>query len=216
MRNAFLLIGVCLSAILFSCKKDKDTEQSNIEAVKPDAVDTAFADNGWPRETENSGTKLVYYQPQVDDWKDYKEITARVAFSLTPKDGKQVLGVASLKAETLVDKDNRSAFIKNLQVTDIRFPALDEKKVPEMEKLFKETLPQSGDPISVDRILADLSQTKSPPKGITAKNDPPAIHLNKEIQGAYRSQLEKFYYDPSKFGTYLEQLGITYPTVKKP
>jgi aminobenzoyl-glutamate utilization protein B len=48
------------------------------------------------------------------------------------------------------------------------------------------------------------------------KNDPPAIHLNKEIQGAYRSQLEKFYYDPSKFGTYLEQLGVTYPTIKKP
>jgi aminobenzoyl-glutamate utilization protein B len=47
------------------------------------------------------------------------------------------------------------------------------------------------------------------------KNDPPAIHLNKEIQGAYRSQLEKFYYDPSKYGTYLEQLGISYPTLKK-
>ena len=48
-------------------------------------------------------------------------------------------------------------------------------KVDKMEKLFKETLPQSGDPISVDRILADLSHTKSPPKGIVAKNDPPAI-----------------------------------------
>jgi aminobenzoyl-glutamate utilization protein B len=47
------------------------------------------------------------------------------------------------------------------------------------------------------------------------KNDPPAIHLNKEIQGAYRTQLEKFYYDPSKFNTYLEQLGITYPTLNK-
>jgi hypothetical protein len=176
MRNAFLIIGVCLSAILFSCKKDKDTEQSSSETGKSETADsTLIADRGWPREAESNGTKLVYYQPQVDDWKDFKELTARVAFSLTPKDGKQVLGVASLKAETLVDKDNRSAFIKNIQVTDIRFPALDEKKVPEMEKLFKETLPQSGDPISVDRILADLSHTKSPPKGIAAKNDPPAI-----------------------------------------
>ncbi|UUF13545.1 MULTISPECIES: hypothetical protein [Flavobacterium] len=175
MKKAFLIIVVCLSTVLFSCKKDKDTAQSNPEDVKSDTADSAFADNGWPRETENNGTKLVYYQPQVDDWKDYKEITARLAFSLTPKDGKQVIGVASLKAETLVDKDNRSAYIKNLQVTDVRFPALDEKKVPEMEKLFKEALPKSGDPISVDRILADLSQTKSPAKGITAKNDPPAI-----------------------------------------
>lgn len=148
MRNAFLIIGVCLSSVLFSCKKDKDKEQVSTEAGKLDTADsTLIADRGWPREAENNGTKLVYYQPQVDDWKDFKEITARVAFSLTPKDGKQVLGVASLKAQTLVDKDNRSAFIKNLQVTDVRFPALDKKKVPEMEKLFKETLPQSGDPI---------------------------------------------------------------------
>lgn len=175
MKKAFLIIVVCLSTVLFSCKKDKDPNQLISEDVKSDTADSTFADNGWPREAENNGTKLVYYQPQVDDWKDYKEITARLAFSLTPKDGKQVIGVASLKAETLVDKDNRSAYIKNLQVTDVRFPALDEKKVPEMEKLFKETLPKSGDPISVDRILADLSQTKSPAKGIVAKNDPPAI-----------------------------------------
>jgi aminobenzoyl-glutamate utilization protein B len=47
------------------------------------------------------------------------------------------------------------------------------------------------------------------------KNDPPAIHLNKEIQGMYRPQLEKFYYDPSKYSSYLEQLGIVYPTIKQ-
>jgi aminobenzoyl-glutamate utilization protein B len=27
-------------------------------------------------------------------------------------------------------------------------------------------------------------------------------------------QLKEFYYDPSKYKTYLEQLGISYPTVK--
>jgi len=47
---------------------------------------------------------------------------------------------------------------------------------------------------------------------ITEK-DPPAVHLNKEIQGNYRPLLEKFYYDPTKYNTYLEQLGVTYPTL---
>jgi aminobenzoyl-glutamate utilization protein B len=27
--------------------------------------------------------------------------------------------------------------------------------------------------------------------------------------------LEKFYFDETKYGTYLEQLGVTYPTIKK-
>ena len=45
--------------------------------------------------------------------------------------------------------------------------------------------------------------------------DPPAIYLNKEIMDKYRDQMKKYYYDPSKYKTYLEQLGITYPTVEK-
>jgi aminobenzoyl-glutamate utilization protein B len=45
-------------------------------------------------------------------------------------------------------------------------------------------------------------------------NDKPAIWLNAEIMARYREEMRKFYYDPSKFRTYLEQLGIKYPVVK--
>jgi aminobenzoyl-glutamate utilization protein B len=44
--------------------------------------------------------------------------------------------------------------------------------------------------------------------------DEPAIWLNKEIMDEFRPQLEPYYYDPSKYDTYLEQLGIDYPTVR--
>ena len=30
----------------------------------------------------------------------------------------------------------------------------------------------------------------------------------------YRPELRKYYYDPAKYKTYLEQLGITYPTLQ--
>jgi aminobenzoyl-glutamate utilization protein B len=30
----------------------------------------------------------------------------------------------------------------------------------------------------------------------------------------YRPEMKKYYYDPSRFKTYLEQLNIKYPTVK--
>jgi aminobenzoyl-glutamate utilization protein B len=45
--------------------------------------------------------------------------------------------------------------------------------------------------------------------------DKPAIDLNKATMDKYRSEMRKYYYDPAKYKTYLEQLGITYPTVKK-
>jgi aminobenzoyl-glutamate utilization protein B len=44
--------------------------------------------------------------------------------------------------------------------------------------------------------------------------DQPAIWLNADIMAKYRDEMRKYYYDPSKFKTYLEQLGIKYPTVR--
>ena len=40
--------------------------------------------------------------------------------------------------------------------------------------------------------------------------DMPAIELNAGIMARYREQMRKFYYDPTKYATYLEQLGIKY------
>jgi aminobenzoyl-glutamate utilization protein B len=44
--------------------------------------------------------------------------------------------------------------------------------------------------------------------------DRPAIWLNKAIMDRYRPEMRKYYYDPTKYKTYLEQLGIKYPTVR--
>jgi aminobenzoyl-glutamate utilization protein B len=45
--------------------------------------------------------------------------------------------------------------------------------------------------------------------------DQPAIHLNEAIMAEHREKMRKYYYDPAKYDTYLEQLGIEYPTVRK-
>jgi aminobenzoyl-glutamate utilization protein B len=45
-------------------------------------------------------------------------------------------------------------------------------------------------------------------------DDKPAIWLNQKIMEEYRPRMKAFYYDPSKYDTYLEQLGIKYPTVR--
>jgi aminobenzoyl-glutamate utilization protein B len=45
--------------------------------------------------------------------------------------------------------------------------------------------------------------------------DKPAVDLNQEKMAKFGLQLKRFYYDPTKYKTYLDQLGIQYPTVKK-
>ena len=44
--------------------------------------------------------------------------------------------------------------------------------------------------------------------------DQPALTLNERMMEKYRPEMKKFYYDPTKYKTYLEQLGIKYPTVR--
>ena len=45
--------------------------------------------------------------------------------------------------------------------------------------------------------------------------DQPAIEFNAAIMEKYRPEMRKYYYDSSRYSTYLEQLGITYPTLRQ-
>ena len=51
-------------------------------------------------------------------------------------------------------------------------------------------------------------------KSFLGPDDVPPTWLNAQIMARFRPEMSKFYYDPSKHATYLEQLGITYPTVR--
>jgi aminobenzoyl-glutamate utilization protein B len=48
---------------------------------------------------------------------------------------------------------------------------------------------------------------------LMAPSDQPATWLNAEKMARFRDAMRKFYYDPAKYDTYLDQLGIKYPTV---
>jgi aminobenzoyl-glutamate utilization protein B len=62
------------------------------------------------------------------------------------------------------------------------------------------------------RTVQTKSTTYTP---LLAPTDLPDTTMNAKTMEQYRPALSKFYYDPAKYTTYLEQLGITYPTVKK-
>ena len=60
-------------------------------------------------------------------------------------------------------------------------------------------------------------QTKSTKyEPLIRPQDKPAVEMNRAVMERYRPEMRKYYYDPSRYKTYLEQLGIQYPTVKEP
>src|SRR5882757_9618231 len=76
----------------------------------------ATLDPGWPREIVRDDATLIYYQPQIDEWKDFKELTGRMAVSVTLRGGKPQIGVVTMQAHTDVDIDSRNARLSNPQI----------------------------------------------------------------------------------------------------
>ena len=52
-------------------------------------------------------------------------------------------------------------------------------------------------------------------KSLIPEGTTPPIEINREKMDRFRPALRKFYYDSSKYSTYLEQLGIQYPSCPK-
>jgi hypothetical protein len=63
-----LLLPLCpkTSLCLDSAKKTTDPE-SELKSLDP----------GWPREVDRNGVRFVYYQPQVDEWKNLRELVIK-------------------------------------------------------------------------------------------------------------------------------------------
>jgi aminobenzoyl-glutamate utilization protein B len=45
-------------------------------------------------------------------------------------------------------------------------------------------------------------------------DDKPAVWMNQETMERFRPEMRKYYYDPARYASYLEQLGIAYPTIR--
>jgi aminobenzoyl-glutamate utilization protein B len=78
------------------------------------------------------------------------------------------------------------------------------------------------DMLTNPKIIADAwtyhnnVQTKETKyKSFVEADTKPAIFLNTKTMETFRPKLKQFYYDPSKYNSYLEQLGITYPTLEE-
>src|SRR5438876_6911821 len=130
-------------------------------------------DPGWPRAKTSNGNRLIVYQPQVDNWKSFKELSWRMAVSLTPKGGKEVVGVVEMKGNTDVDNFAKIVMITNPQVTGTYFPSLDPATAEKMQQLVKNFVPPTIT-ISLHRLIASLPMPQAP-AGVQSINDPPKI-----------------------------------------
>ena len=65
------------------------------------------------------------------------------------------------------------------------------------------------------KYFTDVQLKNNKVISLLAQTDQPQIHLNRDTMERFRPQMRKFYYDATKYDTYLHQLGVKFPTLTK-
>jgi aminobenzoyl-glutamate utilization protein B len=65
------------------------------------------------------------------------------------------------------------------------------------------------------RYFSEVQTAEYKWESLIPLDTPPPIHSNAERMARFRPLLEPLRYDPSRYGSYLEQLGVRYPTVSR-
>ena len=68
---------------------------------------------------------------------------------------------------------------------------------------------------SARKYFTDVQLKNNKVLPLLSKTDQPQIHLNRDTMERFRPQMRKLYYDPGKYDTYLDQLGVKFPTLTK-
>ena len=149
-------------------------------ATAPKSPESKPLDPGWPREVTRNGVRLVAYQPQVDEWNNFRELRARFAFTLTPKDGKPAVGIEEVRADTRADLQTRTVLIDNIEIVAVRFPSLPAEEQTKLEQLLRSTFPGRSVTVSFDRLVAGIQASQQRAKPVSVKTDPPPIFVSSE------------------------------------
>ncbi len=135
-------------------------------------------DPGWPRQRTNENGSLVYYQPQVDAWTNFKQLDFRMAFSLRPKGAKEIVGVVELRAQTDVNVDDHSVLLSNFQIKEVKLPGLDPEKASQVDQAVRSFLPPNHTVVmALDELIASVEKSQPAPV-VAVQNDPPKIFVS--------------------------------------
>ncbi len=110
----------------------------------------------WPREIDAPTATIILYQPQPQSHEGNR-LSVIFATAVEPKSGADtIFGAIWLDARLQIDREERTATIIGVQVTDTRFPVEDEDGRAWLIEEVENALLTSDIPISLDRLIASL------------------------------------------------------------
>ena len=145
-------------------------------SVAADFGDAAAAAH-WPRSFPGpQGGRLVLHQPQVDDWKQRREIEARAAVEVTlPGVAPPVLGAIWVSGHTSVDLARGLVHVDELRLLRASFPGLPDSSARLLEQKIAQGLAGRAATLPLASLIAAVQHQKRDPKEPRLSLSPPQI-----------------------------------------
>lgn len=172
MRN--ILMGFML-VVLAGCAASEITDKESA-AVKTDDSIQAKSVKKFPREIRLPQSRLIVYQPQIEEWRDHKTLVGWAAVLIKPDSGKDTItGAIKFSAETDVDNEARTVVAYNRKLLEVNFPTLSQNEINSFKRNIQNAVTKAPELIPLDMLLAAMANKDAQLKSIDVSVMPPKI-----------------------------------------
>ena len=135
------------------------------------------ADQKWPQELMGGdGSTVLLYQPQVESWKDYKLLRARMAVAFRRMGtANPTLGGVLLEGDTSTSSAAGQVRISNIRIVEGRFPGLSAPDSARLLDALRARMSKEDVIVETERITAYLERAETAFTPAALKSDPPKI-----------------------------------------
>jgi hypothetical protein len=134
----------------------------------------------WPRELTDGDATVTLHQPQVEEWKDFEFLTARMAavVQVEPEAAPRI-GALFLRIQTFTELETRTVSVVGLDSLGIHFPSVADQAALQagLERIVGEAIRASAT-WSLDDVLASLDAATSARMEYELQMEPPPIYYS--------------------------------------
>ena len=133
----------------------------------------------FPRIMESEAGVVTIHTPQIDTWKDFAEITGRIALEVTPAgESEPVYGVAEFEADTDPNLELRVVAIENVEITVTSFPVSDADRRNQLDTIVRSVAQHRTHFVPLDVILTYIAPNAALAEDEGLSFDPPQIFFS--------------------------------------
>lgn len=130
----------------------------------------------FPREVVSDAGTVVIHTPQIDTWKEFESVEARVAVEVTPSgEDKPAYGVAEFTAVTDPNLELRVVAMENIEITVTSFPISDDARREQLDSIVRTTIQPQTKFVPLDVMLTYIAPDAELPEEEGLSFDAPPI-----------------------------------------